>query len=933
MTPERWQQVKEVLQHALECAPQERDAFLAEACTGDEALRAEIESLLASYEQAGSFIAAPAVADAAELLDDSSDDSLLGQRIGPYQVIRQIGRGGMGAVYLATRADDQYRKQVAIKLVKRGMDTDFILSRFRHERQILASLDHPGISKLLDGGTTEDGRPYFVMEHIEGLPITEYGDAHRLPTGERLQLFRAVCSAMHYAHQNLIVHRDIKPSNILVTADGTPKLLDFGIAKIFNPEIAASALAPTAPAVRMMTPEYASPEQVRGAAITTASDVYSLGVVLYELLTGHRPYRVSSHAPHELARVICEQEPEKPSTAVIRVEEVTQPDSTVRLTLTPELVSKLRDGQPDKLRRRLKGDLDNIILMAMRKEPARRYASVEQFSEDIRRHLAGLPVIARKDTLTYRSAKFIQRHTAGVAAAALVALALLAGIIATTRQAQVAERERAKAEQRFQEVRELANSVLFEFHDAIEKLPGSTPARELLVKRALRYLDRLNQEAQADLSLQRELAAAYQKVGDVQGRPGFAHLGDQAGALASYRKALQLREALAAAEPANLEFQRELATNHDRIGDVLRLSGNTTGAIEHYRQALAPRQTLAAADPANLELKRELALSFQRLGDMLGLTGNPKEALEQQRQGLALLESLVASDPANAKARRDLFISLIKTGDRLAATGDSAGALSSYRRGLAISAALSAADALNAQARRELAISHDKVGNALTATNDHAGALQHYQQALAIRQALAASDPANAEYRRDLATSHDKIGRTRAVSGDLTGALSSYRRALALDEAAAAADPANAQARLDVSTDYENIGEVLAKTTDLTGAREHYRKSLAIREEASKADPANAEVRHDLAAIYAKLGRVCALMAAEVKLAMGKQAEHWREARSWYQQSLNVFSDLRARGVLRDSQAATPDQITSEIAKCDAALAKLKGPSVSVPNQ
>jgi len=423
MTPERWQRVKELFQTALEGEASQRAAFLDDSCAGDPALRRQVEALIASHEQEPSFLEAPAFEVGAPTLEEDEAELMIGQRIGPYELVREIGHGGMGAVYLAVRADDEYQKQVAIKLVKRGMDTDAILRRFRNERQILANLDHPHIAKLLDGGTTSDGLPYFVMDYVEGLPIDGYYDTNELPTLERLKLFRTVCSAIHYAHQNHVVHRDLKPSNILVTAEGVPKLLDFGIAKLLNPELPSQTVDSTA-ALRFMTPEYASPEQVREETLTPASDVYSLGVLLYELLTGHRPYRLGSRTPPEVARIICEEEPEKPSTVISRVEEVPGPDGTLRLT--PESVSQTREGHPEKLRRRLSGDLDNIVLMALRKEPNRRYASVEQFSEDVRRHLEGLPVIARKDTLSYRATKFIKRNKASVIMTALFAMVLIA---------------------------------------------------------------------------------------------------------------------------------------------------------------------------------------------------------------------------------------------------------------------------------------------------------------------------------------------------------------------------------------------------------------------------------------------------------------------------------------------------------------------------
>ncbi|HEY0172396.1 MAG TPA: protein kinase [Pyrinomonadaceae bacterium] len=408
MTPERWKQVEGVFDAAMDLAPEEREAYLAGACADDAELRRQVEMLIRSDEQAGAFIEEPAVAgvigetargavagafDAAAFDAGVYDEAapFIGRRIGSYRIVRELGRGGMGAVYLAVRADDEFQKRVAIKLVKRGMDTDFILRRFRQERQILASLDHTYIARLMDGGTTDDGLPYFVMEYIEGLPVNQFCDAHKLSTPERLRLFLKVCTAVAYAHHNLVIHRDLKPSNVLVTADGTPKLLDFGIAKLLNPEMGGRALDPTTMALRLMTPEYASPEQVRGETVTMVSDVYSLGVLLYDLLTGHRPYTLRSRSPEEIARVICEQEPERPSVAVNLIE-VIPSHGRDPVEITPDSVSRVRDGSLERLRRQLSGSIDNIVLKALRKEPQRRYQSVEEFARDIEHYLEGRPV-------------------------------------------------------------------------------------------------------------------------------------------------------------------------------------------------------------------------------------------------------------------------------------------------------------------------------------------------------------------------------------------------------------------------------------------------------------------------------------------------------------------------------------------------------------
>lgn len=443
MQAERWKQIEDLFQSALDCAPEKRAALLDSACRADVKLRAEVESLLRWHEDGRPT--QPALQDALRVMDDRAAHLEEGRRIGPYRIIRELGRGGMGAVYLAARADDTFHKLVAAKLIRRGLDTDDILQRFRSERQILATLDHPNITRLLDAGSTDEGLPFLVMEYIEGEPIDRYCDARKLNITERLKLFQSVCAAVRYAHQNLVIHRDIKPGNVLVTREGVPRLLDFGIAKLLAP--GSEPGEATLTTARRLTPEYASPEQLRGEAITTATDVYSLGVLLYRLLTGRCPYPVGRSSPTELEQAICQQDPERPSLAVSRKPPAAWPDE--KEPVTRESASATREGTADKLRRRLEGDLDNIVLMAMRKEPERRYSTVEQLSEDISRHLANLPVIARPDTARYRAAKFVLRHRLGVAAAILVLVSLTGGIAAALWQAHIAteQRDRARIEQ------------------------------------------------------------------------------------------------------------------------------------------------------------------------------------------------------------------------------------------------------------------------------------------------------------------------------------------------------------------------------------------------------------------------------------------------------------------------------------------------------
>jgi serine/threonine protein kinase len=431
MTPERLRRIRAVYEAAWEMDPTAREAFLERECQADEDLRKEVERLLGAREHLPEWLAGPLLGPAGPVLDvvAKAAPGMEGRQLRGYELIREIGRGGMGTVYLAERADGTYRKQVAIKIVQAERNNREILERFRQEREILASLDHPNIARLIDGGSTEEGLPYFVMEFVDGQPIHRWCDERKLNVGQRLELFRSVCAAVQYAHQRLVVHRDLKPGNILVTADGTVKLLDFGIAKLLDTAHKGD-LPATITMMRLMTPEYASPEQAKGEAITTLTDVYSLGVVLYELLTGHRPYHLLSAAMHEIARIISEEEPTRPSDVVATTEEEPENERGER-PITPEAVSEVREGDPNRLRKRLRGDLDSILLTTLRKEPARRYSSVEAFSDDLRRHLENRPVNAREDSPWYRANRFARRHPGGVTAGVAISLSLGAALITT----------------------------------------------------------------------------------------------------------------------------------------------------------------------------------------------------------------------------------------------------------------------------------------------------------------------------------------------------------------------------------------------------------------------------------------------------------------------------------------------------------------------
>jgi non-specific serine/threonine protein kinase/serine/threonine-protein kinase len=792
MTPEAWARVKTILGEALDLAPAQRPAYLETACAGDGVLRTEVESLLTAGSEEWGFFDTPPEVRLPEP-DALLPPSRVGERIGAYELVSELGRGGMGMVYLARRADDQFQKKVAIKLIRPGMASELSLGRFRSERQISASLEHPHIARLLDGGTTPNGEPYFVLEYVEGEPLIEYCDRRRLPIDARLRLFGEVCAAVQYAHQNLVVHRDIKPSNVLVTADGVPKLLDFGIAKLLNPDGAPVPADETGTLFRMLTPDYASPEQIRGERITTASDIYALGVVLYELLAGRKPYHVTGSEPGELMRVVCDRDPEKPSVA-----------------------AKSRE---------LEGDLDAIVLKAMRKEPERRYASVGELSADLKRHQTGVPVLARRGTFSYRAGKFARRHRVILAAAALVAIALAGGVVATLREAQRARAAEARAQRRFDDVRKLASSFLFEFHDAIQDLPGATPARALIVKRALEYLDDLSRESAGDRELRRELAEAYLKVGDVQGNGYMPNLGDVPGAIQSYGKAIALLAPVVEAGKADDAEQSTLAKAYLTGGGIQLVTGDSHAAVAMAEKGLPLVRGLAERHPGDAERQRELAQAWQFYSFYLTAAGRYGEAYEALRNQAAILRARLAEDPGDRAARRSLGQNLYLMGEALDSRGDPEGALKSYQEAVNLEEALRVQDPAGMQLQRDLGYLRWAIGGYYEGRGDHRAAVDQYQRALALFESMAAADAKSVDGRLGVAMSRHNIGQARAGLGDSAGALAEFERARVLYEPIVAGDPGNAWAAGALADLYLEIGKVKEKAANPDAACSLYARA------------------------------------------------------------------------------------------------------------
>jgi eukaryotic-like serine/threonine-protein kinase len=853
MLPERWSEIKGKLHEALQLEPAVRATYLAQMGATDPDLQKELESLIASHERTGTdFLSEPLAEVTSSLASQVKPDALLGRRVGSYQIMGQIGAGGMGEVYRAFRADDQYKKQVAIKLVRAGQNSDFVVNRFKNERQILASLDHPNIARLLDGGTTENGVPYFVMELIEGLPIDEYCDTRKLPITERLKLFVQVCSAVQYAHQHLFIHRDIKPSNILVTYDSVPKLLDFGIAKILEGGADVVQLEPTLTFFRVLTPEYASPEQVKGATITTSSDIYSLGVVLYVLLTGRSPYQLTKPTS-EIARAVCEVEPEKPSAVVRR----TMADGKEAARIALADLAALREGPVEKLSKRLRGDLDDIVLMALRKEPERRYASVEQFAQDIQRHLDSLPVLARKDFFSYRASKFVNRHRFGVISASVAAIGLLTALLVTLRANRIARDERTRAEHRFNDVRKLANSMIFDLPGPIRAIPGSATVEKMLYDNGLKYLDSLAEEAKGDSSLQRELAAAYKRLGDSQGFPYGGSLGDYPGALASYRKSLQMRQRLVDSDRHNLSDQIDLSNTYRTIGALQCKMGDTRAGRGSVHTALEIARPLAEANPDNVNAQRELGNVLFTIGNV-DVESLQNVALQYHFEALKVFQKLEGKLVPQLWQRQISFLDGVVASDYLA-SGNYKEATRYAREALQMLSRVEVSDAsVTAQLKGDKASRHSQLGYALLFGGQWKEAKSEFRSELSLFQEM--YDPKVPDSRASVALGFLDLGHAESLAGNAADGMRLIKKGMDTLGPHDATDPTDADTTQLFVRGFLYEGEALEQVGDESKALRSYEEAVATFESSDSANkpvlkPFRCFAHAKVAGALARLGR------------------------------------------------------------------------------
>ncbi|QQS41646.1 MAG: protein kinase [Acidobacteriota bacterium] len=845
MEPEREKNLEQIVADACGIQPNERQSWLEQNCP--ESLRPAVISLLDYSSMVESFLRTPVEKRFGGLLFQDNEH-FLNKRFGNYRIVREIGRGGMGAVFLGERDDGAFQQRVAIKIIRQSVVDSLSKSRFRSEQQILAALSHPNIAKLFDGGITDEGEPYLVMEFVAGEALSDHINGKQPSIEEKLVLFLKVCSAVSYAHRNLIIHRDLKPSNIMVRPDGEPVLLDFGLAKILDP--AAGSEDRTQTRFLALTPNYASPEQFEGKNVSTLADVYSLGVVLYELLTERPPFSLHDKELNDILEIVNYREP------------------------MPLGSLSIADAS------RIKGDLDVIVLKALRKSPENRYESVEKLAEDLERYLNGLPILARPATNLYRTAKFLRRNKLGVAAAAAVGFSLLGGIAATVRQSRRANRHRVAAEKRFSEVRELANSFLFEVYPKIEQLKGSTEAKEEVVRIALKYLDNLSAEAAGDRDLLRELSVAYQKIGDVQGNPSFSHLGDMKGALSSYEKAGSILSKLLDTDDSEPELLNALASNLQAKALILWWLDATGGALATFDEALLIRRSLAERYPDSKEFSEGLIRLQLRQGEIPWWEHRIDEALEIYGEAVDHAEELVRKRPGDKVALGLLADCLtaigvvyndlleFETAERCYLRAESIlkplcernpedyvlarSLYSVYNRfaelhiirrdgrrtehysikGIELIEGLAATDSRDLWSARHLSIGYTNLGQARYLNGDYMGSIESFELAMEIVGKLKDSFPEN-ERLRNYALCHREIGKAQVELGLIDASLASHEIALEAYRKIMAATTSGTLLN-DLAEIHRLLGRAYIAKGDVNSARWHYDKAISVFERLRK---------------------------------------------------------------------------------------------------
>ncbi len=856
---DQWRRLEEVFQAALDIPPEQRDEWLGEACGGDAQLRQEVQSLLARDPEGSNSERSPRIsgiiegAAASFFEDPTSDgappDAMAGQEIGHYRILRELGRGGMGAVYLAVRSDHAFHKQVAIKLVKRGIDTDDLLQRFRYERRILAALEHPYIARLIDGGASPDGRPYFVMEYVDGKPLDVYTRDHNLSIDQRCEIIRGICEAVSYAHRNLVIHRDLKPANILITADGTPKLLDFGIARLLTSDPGQNTFAGPA-TVRALTPDFASPEQLRGDPVTTATDVYSLGATLKSILPAGG---------------------------------------------------------------RIPPDLTTIIHKAMREESEMRFASVAELSEDLRRYLAGLPIMAREQTLLYRARKFVRRHRFGVSAFLVGNLIVFAGIGGIVWESRKAGVQRRQAEQRLSQAVDMAERSLADVNNSIASLPGATEARRQMVRGTLDYLDRLARDSGNNPRVLAALATAYVRVGEVLGNSDFPNLGDLPGALATYQKALDVIDGLLGLNPDDVKIRDLAEVAHEGAGNILAAMGREKEAEAQVRSAISLADTTLARNP-DRGLSQDRSLNAHFALEMLRYVLAPQEVERDARAQLPMALKMASSHPDDPAAQDMLSQYYAMIGTSLNREGRQQESLVYFRKSAEVREAIYLKNPRNTKFQRSLMIGYGHVGDVLGnpftgCLGDYAGALVYYQKAEQIAEDMRRADPSDNRAGYDMGMIWTRIGATRQAAGDLKLSNQALDQAIAQFEPVLKTSPGNATYAHGVAIAYEYRGRNLWLLGDRAAALACYRKSLEIADRLIAKRASDINSRAQRVADKAQMSNLLALSGdragairlgdeavAEVQenLSRGGTVQNVARTLFWYAQTLEILNEFQA---------------------------------------
>jgi len=911
MTSDRWNRIEEIFQSALERPASERGAFVVQACGNDKELRSEIDSLLASEGDAASVLRSVVAGDVKELAANSSE---IGRQLGPYRLVKEIDSGGMGAVYLAVRSDDQYFQIVAIKMIRKGWESPALVQRFRAERQILATLTHPNIGAILDGGDTEERLPFIVMEYVEGQPITLACESRGWPIRQRIELFRSVCSAVHHSHQKFVIHRDIKPSNVLVTPEGVVKLIDFGVSKALAPELVPGGLPKTESCQRLMTPDYASPEQLLGRELTTATDVYSLGVLLFELLTGSRPYSLSGLSPSAAEKIVCHEETRKPSS----VREVSE-----------------------RTRRELAGDLDRIVLMAMEKDPSRRYLSAQHLEEDLLRFLQGKPVVARKATPVYRLSKFIQRHrTASVMTFAI--LVVLTGSIAFhSWQSGLADR-------RVRQVAMLTDSAIADLTQKLEQSPESTELQATLFHSTLNSLQQLRQSSGDDPRLLLQLAKAYERVGDLEGSPYVANLGNSGTAVTSYQEALRLateaherlpgeestkqlidsyqrlggieyflgkhqdatvnlQECLPLAhdfwqkKPDDLDRRRLLANTYASLGDLQLDSMETDKALENFRTAL---QVFGSDPNGNDSHDRALSRFYLSLGKAFMQLGQRAEALPNFRSSVAIAEAVAQKSPSARHNQRflrsmyDTFVMFL-AGRETLNIGDTKTAQSYARKALAIAEAIASSDQNNVQGHNDLGVAYQGMGDSFRSVQPVVAA-GWYRKAISLAKEIAPRYPAGSQIQEAIASRDEQLASVLVGRAHASERLQLLQEAKQTWKELVGANPGKLQNQLYLMRSYCKLSDAELGVNDIAKARQQAESAAPFFDEFKVTSPSLLVLR-DIGFCYESLGNVQHRIANDHSFSFAERHTAEANAHQWYQKSADVWDEWNRRG------AATPE--------------------------